>query len=124
MRANFFVMYPVSHLDNVPATYMSAFQAPASAGFDNALVRQFPNVTSVDLTTTIAQVQRILDQVIGAVEFLFGFTLAAGLVVLFAAVTATLLKNVRANLPSCGQSVRKGVCCARCSVPSWPVWGC
>ena len=37
----------------------------------------------------IAQVQRVLDQVIRAVEFLFGFTLAAGLVVLFAAVTAT-----------------------------------
>ena len=31
----------------------------------------------------------MLDQVIRAVEFLFGFTLAAGLVVLFAAVTAT-----------------------------------
>jgi putative ABC transport system permease protein len=34
-------------------------------------------------------VQRVLDQVIRAVEFLFGFTLAAGLVVLFAAITAT-----------------------------------
>jgi putative ABC transport system permease protein len=34
-------------------------------------------------------VQRVLDQVIRAVEFLFGFTLAAGLVVLFAAVAAT-----------------------------------
>ena len=31
----------------------------------------------------------MLDQVVRAVEFLFGFTLAAGLVVLFAAVTAT-----------------------------------
>jgi putative ABC transport system permease protein len=41
------------------------------------------------MTSTINQVQRVLDQVIRAVEFLFGFTLAAGLVVLFAAVTAT-----------------------------------
>jgi putative ABC transport system permease protein len=31
----------------------------------------------------------VLDQVVRAVEFLFAFTLAAGLVVLFAAVTAT-----------------------------------
>ncbi|MFZ3127768.1 MAG: FtsX-like permease family protein [Rhodoferax sp.] len=95
MRANFFVIYPVSHLDNVPTTYMSAFKAPATRGFDNALVRQFPNVTNVDMTTTIAQVQRVLDQVIGAVEFLFGFTLAAGLVVLFAAVTATREERAR-----------------------------
>jgi putative ABC transport system permease protein len=95
MRANFFVMYPVSRLDNVPTTYMGAFKAPAVKGFDNALVRQFPNVTNVDMTTTIAQVQRVLDQVIRAVEFLFGFTLAAGLVVLFAAVTATREERAR-----------------------------
>ena len=117
MRANFFAMYPVRQMTDVPVTYMGAFRAPqvwpprssasrdalppegassslgrpgtGSAGFDNALVRQFPNVTDVDMTNTINQVQRVLDQVIRAVEFLFGFTLAAGLVVLFAAVTAT-----------------------------------
>ncbi len=89
MRANFFVMFPVTLLTDVPSTFMSAFKAPASKGFDNALVRQFPNVTAVDMTSTLNQVQRVLDQVIRAVEFLFGFTLAAGLVVLFAAVSAT-----------------------------------
>ena len=89
MRANFFVMFPVSVLADVPSTFMSAFKAPTTAGFDNALVRQFPNVTEVDMSSTLNQVQRVLDQVIRAVEFLFGFTLAAGLVVLFAAVSAT-----------------------------------
>lgn len=95
MRANFFVIYPVSRLDNVPTTYMGAFKAPETAGFDNALVRQFPNVTNVNMTATIGQIQRVLEQVIGAVEFLFGFTLAAGLVVLFAAVTATREERTR-----------------------------
>ncbi|MFZ3158935.1 MAG: FtsX-like permease family protein [Rhodoferax sp.] len=95
MRANFFVMYPVDQLEGVPATYMSAFKAPETKGFDAALVRQFPNITSVDMTATIAQIQRVLDQVIGAVEFLFVFALAAGLVVLFAAVTATREERAR-----------------------------
>ena len=95
MRANFFVMYPVDKLEGVPATYMSAFKAPDRPGFDNALVRQFPNITSVNMTATIAQIQRVLDQVIGAVEFLFIFALAAGLVVLFAAVTATREERAR-----------------------------
>jgi putative ABC transport system permease protein len=89
MRANFFAMFPVSQLPDVPSTFMSAFRAPETRGFDNALVRQFPNVTAVDMTSTLNQVQRVLDQVIRAVEFLFGFTLAAGMVVLFAAVSAT-----------------------------------
>ncbi|RZJ19928.1 MAG: FtsX-like permease family protein [Haliea sp.] len=99
MRVNFFAMYPVAQLTDVPVSFISAFRAPervaavagqsAPPSFDNALVKAFPNITNVDMSSTIAQVQRVLDQVIRAVEFLFGFTLAAGLVVLFAAITAT-----------------------------------
>jgi putative ABC transport system permease protein len=89
MRVNFFVLFPRAEMPELPVTWISAFRAPAVAGFDNALSRAFPNVTNVDVSASIAQVQRVLDQVIRAIEFLFAFTLVAGLVVLFAAVTAT-----------------------------------
>ncbi|MGM9426087.1 ABC transporter permease [Hydrogenophaga sp. MI9] len=90
MRVNFFVIFPVAHLPDLPTTYISAFRVPETdKRFDNALVRQFPNITNVDMSQTIAQVQRVLGQVIRAVEFLFAFALAAGLVVLLATITAT-----------------------------------
>jgi putative ABC transport system permease protein len=89
MRANFFVLFPVSQMPDLPATYITAFRAPARQGFDHALVRQFPNVTLVDMGAALNQVQRVLTQVSRAVEFLFAFTLAAGLVVVFATVTGT-----------------------------------
>lgn len=95
MRANFFVIYPVQHLDNVAVTYLAAYRAPDVKGFDNALVNEFPNITNVDLSSTLAQVQLVMDQVIRAVEFLFGFTLVAGLVVLFASVTGTREERAR-----------------------------
>ncbi|MBA2675868.1 FtsX-like permease family protein [Ramlibacter sp.] len=96
MRANFFAMYPVSRMDaSVPVTFLSAFRAPERKGFDAELVRRFPNITAVDMTATLSQIQGVLDKVIRAVEFLFGFTLAAGLVVLFAAVTATREERAR-----------------------------
>ena len=95
MRANFYVIYPVNRMADVPSTFMSAFKAPTTRGFDNALVREYPNITNVDVSATLSQVQRVLDQVIRAVEFLFGFTLAAGLVVLFAAITATREERAR-----------------------------
>ena len=95
MRANFFVIYPVDTLADLPATYLAAFQAPPVKGFDNTLTREFPNATNVDLSQSLTQVQRVLDQVIRAVEFLFAFTLAAGLVVLFASVTATRAERAR-----------------------------
>ncbi|URI08197.1 ABC transporter permease [Aquincola tertiaricarbonis] len=89
MRVNFFVMFPLAQMDDVGTTYISAFRAPDQPGFDNQLSRDFPNITNVNVAASLAQVQGVLDQVIRAVEFLFGFTLAAGLVVLFAAITAT-----------------------------------
>ncbi len=89
MRANFFVMFARGQMTEVPVSYIAAFKAPVTPGFDNALSREFPNITNVDISATMAQVQGVLDQVIRAVEFLFGFTLLAGLVVLFAAITAT-----------------------------------
>jgi len=109
MRVNFFVIYPVAQLADVPVSYISAFRAPEPQpydsmtpsgqtrpqSFDNQLVKAFPNITNVDMSSTLNQVQRVLDQVIRAVEFLFGFTLAAGLVVLFAAITATREERAR-----------------------------
>jgi putative ABC transport system permease protein len=89
MRVNFFVIFPQAQMPGLPATVITAFRAPEVAGFDNTLSRDFPNITSVDVSAQIDQVQRVLGQVIRAVEFLFAFTLATGLVVLFAAVTAT-----------------------------------
>ena len=105
MRVNFFVMFPTAQLKDAPVTFIAAFRAPLDANrgvangaekgavngasFDNALSREFPNITNIDVSASIGQIQRVLDQVVRAVEFLFSFTLAAGLVVLFAAVTAT-----------------------------------
>jgi putative ABC transport system permease protein len=103
MRANFFVMFPVNRLTtdegfDVPTTYIAAFRAPprlTGQSFDNQLTRNFPNITNVDMGATLNQVQSVLGQVVSAVEFLFLFTLAAGLVVLFAAVTATREERAR-----------------------------
>jgi putative ABC transport system permease protein len=89
MRVNFFVLFPQAQMPELASTHIAAFRAPTQAGFDNGLSREFPNITTVDVSASIAQVQRVLGQVIRAVEFLFGFTLAAGLVVLFSAITAT-----------------------------------
>lgn len=97
MHVNFFVMFPLAQMPDLPATSIAAFRAPAIPGgsFDASLSRSFPNITNVDVSATIAQVQSVMDQVIRAVEFLFGFTLATGLVVLFAAVTATREQRAR-----------------------------
>jgi len=89
-RPNFFVVASPPLLESYPASWITSFHL--DAGRDEVitgLVRQFPNVSVLDLSAMMAQFQRITDQVSRAVEFVFLFAIAAGLVVLFAAITAT-----------------------------------
>ncbi|KAB0585326.1 FtsX-like permease family protein [Ideonella dechloratans] len=108
MRVNFFVMFPQAEMPDLPATYIAAFKAPGQKGFDNALTQRFPNITAIDVTATLAQVQAVIDEVIRAVQYLFVFSVAAGLVVLFAALGAT--REARAHeyavMRACGASSR------------------
>lgn len=95
MRVNFFVMFPLAELPaGVPKTYISAFRTPGGL-LDRVLGHDFPNLTVVDVTAQIAQVQGVMNQVIRAVEFLFVFTLAAGLAVLVAALLASRESRTR-----------------------------
>lgn len=87
MRVNFFVLTPPSVLQDFPASYITSFHMPVSeTQVVNALVGEFPNLTVVDVAAIVRQLQSVMDQVARAVQFIFLFTLAAGLVVLYAAL--------------------------------------
>ncbi len=89
-RANFFVLFPPGVLENYPATWITSFHLPAGQKALLAeLVRQYPAVTVLDVEALMGKVLEIMDRVIAAVEYVFLFTLAAGLVVLYAAIQAT-----------------------------------
>jgi len=94
MRVNFFVMAPSAQMPTWPVTYITAFRVPAGVNLDRTLVQDFPNVTVIDVSATLAQVQSVMNQVISAVEFLFAFTLAAGLVVLVAGMTSSRERRI------------------------------
>jgi putative ABC transport system permease protein len=96
MRANFFVLMPPRLLEKRPTSFMTAFHlAPAQAAVTGDLLRDFPNLTIVDMSAIFRQVQAVLDQVIAAVEFLFVFTLIAGVLVLYAALASSHDERVR-----------------------------
>jgi len=89
-RANFFVVFPSGVLDDYPAAWITSFHLPPGwKPLLADLVRQYPSVTVLDVEELINKVREIVDRVIAAVEYVFLFTLAAGLVVLYAAIQAT-----------------------------------
>jgi putative ABC transport system permease protein len=89
MRVNFFVLTPPAVLEPYPASWITSFYLPASkADFINRLIREFPNLTVVDVAAIVRQLRSIMDQVAQAVQFVFLFTLAAGIIVLYAALAS------------------------------------
>ena len=90
MRVNFFVITPPGMLASYPASYITSFHLAANqTGFINGLVREFPNLTVIDVATLVRQLQTTLDQLANAVQVVFGFALLAGLTVLYAALQAS-----------------------------------
>ncbi|MBR7799099.1 FtsX-like permease family protein [Undibacterium sp. FT137W] len=90
MRVNFFVVISPNAMRNMPATYITAMRIPDDQKqFANQLTLDYPNLTVMDVGAILKQLQDILDQVILAVEFLFMFTLASGVLVLYAALAGS-----------------------------------
>lgn len=90
-NVNFFVIAPRSLLEAEPATYVTSFHLPdGREALIPELVRAHPSVTLFDVDALIGQVRRIMDRGTTAVEYVFLFTLAAGILVMFAGIQANL----------------------------------
>jgi len=89
-NVNFFVLASPSLLDAYPASYVTSFYLPAEKkNIIIDLVKRFPSVTVFDVDALIREVRKIMDQVVSTVEFVFGFTILAGIVVLISALQTT-----------------------------------
>ena len=89
-RVNFFAVTPPGVLEQYPTSYITSFYLPQHQMYKmNQLAIAFPNFLVIDVAAIITQVQKVIEQVTKAVEFVFLFTLLAGLVVLYAAIIST-----------------------------------
>jgi putative ABC transport system permease protein len=89
-QANFFAIMSPAALKDAPATFMTSIHIKdTNVTLTQDLVRAFPNLTVFDVGSILGQVQHVLDQVVRAVQFLFLFTVLAGVLVLGAALFST-----------------------------------
>ena len=93
-NVNFFVVSPPSLLGAEAATYITSFHLPRSEeGLIPELVRSFPSVTLLGVDALLKQVRTVIDRGVLAVEYVFLFTLAAGVLVMFAGIQASLAER-------------------------------
>ncbi len=89
-RPNFFLVFPPGLLDGAAGTYLTAvFLTPAQRPALADLVRGFPAISVIDVDAILKQIRGIMDRASLAVQYVFLFTLLAGVVVLLAAVQST-----------------------------------
>lgn len=90
-NVNFFIVAPPGVLEDYPATWITSFHLPAERhGVLARLVQEFPSVTVLDVAALIDRVRAVMTQASLAIEYVFVFTLLAGLTVLAAAIQSTL----------------------------------
>jgi putative ABC transport system permease protein len=89
-RANFFLMVDPATGAGLPHSLIASFHLDgAQAAALAALSRDYPNVSLVDVGAILDRVRDIIGRVGRAVSWVLGFSLAAGLLVLLAALAAT-----------------------------------
>jgi len=89
-RPNFFVIATPGALDGYPASYITAVSVPPTQSrFTAGLVGRFPNLSVIDIDAVLKQVRATGDQVSTVVQVVFWFSLAAGVLVLLAAISAS-----------------------------------
>ena len=96
-RPNFFVVASPGALDGYPASYIGGVHVPKvrAPTLTRDLVRAFPNLTVIDVDAVLDQVRGTVDQVSRVVEAIFYFSLAAGVLVLLASVSASQDERLR-----------------------------
>ena len=90
MRVNFFVIMPPSQLSTLPQSWITSYyQASNLEALDFQMSQKYPNLTVVDVSASLQQIQEVLNKLSAALGLLFAFTIAAAILVLMAAISAT-----------------------------------
>jgi putative ABC transport system permease protein len=90
MQPNFYLMLSPGAVRDLPQTYIASLFIPPEYRLGlNKFVRTFPGITVFDLEVIIGQVRMVIDRASMAVQYVFLFTLLAGITVLLAAIQAT-----------------------------------
>ena len=91
MQPNFYVIFAPGQLDALPTSAIASVRVPStSAGALPGFVRTFPGITVIALDKLIANIEVVFAQIIGAIQLLLGFLLAAGMAVVIATLLASL----------------------------------
>jgi putative ABC transport system permease protein len=101
IQTNFLIVFPKGVLEEAPQFHvlLTRVSSPqTSARFQQAMVRQFPNVSIIDLGLVLNILDEILDKIGFVIRFMAGFSIITGLVVLIASVLISKYQRMQESV--------------------------
>jgi len=100
-QMNFMVVFPQGVLEDAPQFRVITAQTPdaaASAQLQQAVVKEFPNVTIIDIRQILTVVEGILEKISWLINFMAFFSIFTGIVVLLGAVRTSKYQRIRESV--------------------------
>ena len=93
----FSFVFPSDVLGAAPQSIFTAQRVPAAdvSALQNRIVSQFPNVSVIDVTATIATLSGLARRITNVVRFFTAFSIIAGLLIVVSAVFATRFARIQ-----------------------------
>ena len=101
IQSNFLVVFPAGVLEEAPQFHVLMTRVgsnEASARFQQALVRNFPNVSVVDLALILSTLDEILGQISFVIRFMALFSIVTGLLVLISSVLISKFQRIQESV--------------------------
>ena len=101
VQTNFRLIFPKGVIDDAPQFHVLMTRVPdeaVSASMQQDVVRQFPNVSIIDLGLILSVLDTILEKIGFVIRFMGGFSILTGFVVLMASVMISKYQRVRESV--------------------------
>ena len=101
IQTNFLVLFPTGILEDAPQFHVLMTRVPSaaiSAQFQQAVVKQFPNVSIIDLSLVLSILDQILSKIGFVIRFMAAFSIITGLVVLIASVIISKYQRMQESV--------------------------
>lgn len=101
IQTNFLVLFPKGVLEHAPQYFVFTTHVPSAAGsakYQQAVVRQFPNISIIDMASILKLLDDILGKISFVIQFMAGFSILTGLIVLVSSVLISKYQRIQESV--------------------------
>jgi putative ABC transport system permease protein len=101
VQTNFQVVFPTGVLEQAPQFNVLLTHVPSgkvSAKYQQAVIKQYPNISIIDLGLVLTILDEILDKMGYVIRFMSGFSIATGIIVLIASVRISKYQRIKESI--------------------------